>query len=72
MCNGCGRCVEGCHIDAIALVEGVETIDQDLCKGCARCVDSCPERAIVLHMGDPEFLMHAVERLEPLVKVTME
>ena len=71
-CNGCGRCVEGCYVRAIGMVEDVARIDQEMCKGCARCAHLCPERAITLHLDDPEFLVHSVRRLEPLVDVTRE
>jgi ferredoxin len=71
-CTGCGKCAEGCYVQAIKIVGGKAEIDQEMCKGCARCAHGCPEKAITLHMKDANFLMHAIEELTPLVDVTKE
>ncbi|MDD1771992.1 MAG: 4Fe-4S binding protein [Methanomassiliicoccales archaeon] len=71
-CIGCGKCVNGCYVSAIALVSGKAVIDQELCKGCARCAHTCPRKAITLHMEDVDYIVHAVERITPLVDVTKE
>lgn len=71
-CIGCGKCMDGCYVNAVVLVSGKAVIDQDLCKGCARCAHTCPKRAITLHMEDMDYIVHAVERIAPLVDVTKE
>ena len=44
-CVGCGRCVEVCPGDAIAL-EKQATIDLSRCIGCLCCAEICPQGAI--------------------------
>ncbi len=46
-CQKCGRCVEECPIDAIALsVETGISIDRDRCTGGGPCVDACLNQAL--------------------------
>lgn len=45
-CAGCGICVEVCPAEAIRLVSGVATINQEKCTECQACVTVCPEGAI--------------------------
>ena len=53
-CKGCGRCVEACPIDAIALEkrdepESKRTVavrDESLCLGCGVCYTACKNGAI--------------------------
>jgi formate hydrogenlyase subunit 6/NADH:ubiquinone oxidoreductase subunit I len=46
LCIGCGSCVEICHEDCIALVEGSVRIDHQLCSTCTQCIAICPQRAL--------------------------
>ncbi|MBC7223605.1 MAG: 4Fe-4S binding protein [Anaerolineae bacterium] len=47
-CTGCGACVEVCAVGAIALIDGVASIeDQGRCTRCEACVEACPNGAIV-------------------------
>ena len=49
-CAGCGTCVEGCQINAIAIGENdskeVAIVDQERCFGCGICAHVCPEDAM--------------------------
>jgi heterodisulfide reductase subunit A len=51
LCIGCGRCVEVCPFEAIALVENEKreyksSINDAICKGCGTCASVCPNLAI--------------------------
>jgi len=50
-CTACGRCVEACVFDAIALADpdGKATPDPISCEGCGLCARVCPAEAITLH-----------------------
>jgi ferredoxin len=46
-CNGCGRCLQVCPVDAIELNEdGKAVIDQTICIQDGLCVRVCPQNAI--------------------------
>ncbi|MBN2399488.1 MAG: 4Fe-4S dicluster domain-containing protein [Candidatus Aminicenantes bacterium] len=56
-CSGCGRCVDACPVEAMALVTAndpklpkrkVARLLNDLCLGCAVCVAACPQTCIAL------------------------
>jgi ferredoxin len=56
-CNGCGKCVETCPVEAMALVSAGDPhkpkhkkarLDEDLCLGCGVCVRACPNGGISL------------------------
>lgn len=56
-CNGCGKCVDGCPVQAMALVNAnnplkpkarVARVIEDLCLGCGVCVRQCPDGKLTL------------------------
>ena len=56
-CNGCGKCVTACPVEAMGLVSAGDPhkptrrkarIDESLCLGCGVCVRTCPNRGIRL------------------------
>jgi ferredoxin len=56
-CNGCGKCVTACPVEAMGLVSSNDPahpkmkrarVDEELCLGCAVCVRSCPKESIAL------------------------
>lgn len=56
-CSGCGKCVQACPVEALALVSANDPrrprahrarIDEELCLGCGVCAGVCPESALSL------------------------
>jgi ferredoxin len=56
-CNGCGKCVEACPVEAMGLVSAGDPrqskrkkakLQQDLCLGCGVCVRICTRNALFL------------------------
>jgi len=56
-CNGCGKCVNVCPVEAMALVSAnnpsnikqkIAKLDEERCLGCAVCVRVCTKNSIML------------------------
>ncbi len=56
-CNGCGKCVTACPVEAMTLVSSndpikpemkVAKVHEDICLGCGVCVRICPKDSIYL------------------------
>ncbi len=56
-CNGCGKCVTACPVEAMTLVSSndpnnpkmkVAKLDEDICLGCGVCVRACSKDSIHL------------------------
>jgi len=56
-CSGCGRCVEACPVESMALVSASDPrsprrkkarVDESTCLGCGVCVRACPGGALSL------------------------
>ena len=47
-CLGLGSCLKVCKFDAIKIINGVATIDEEKCVGCSQCVSECPKHIISL------------------------
>ena len=56
-CNGCGKCVSLCPVEAMTLVSANDPnkplrkkakTDQDICLGCGVCLNGCEKKAIKL------------------------
>ncbi|MFA5646278.1 MAG: ATP-binding protein [Candidatus Ratteibacteria bacterium] len=49
LCDGCGKCAEACHYQAIAVVKKKVLIFNELCHSCGVCTYVCPQKAISEH-----------------------
>jgi len=56
-CNGCGKCVKACPVEAMTLVSAndpnrpklkMARLNEDLCLGCGVCVRTCTQDGIHL------------------------
>ncbi len=56
-CNGCGKCVDACPVEALSLVSANDPkkprkkaarLDDGACLGCGVCVGACPEGGLRL------------------------
>jgi len=56
-CNGCGKCVSVCPVEAMSLVSAndpdrpklkIAKVNENLCLGCAVCVRACSQKSIIL------------------------
>ena len=61
-CVGCGRCVETCGFDAIAVVHQ-RAVHSGQCRGCGRCERTCPHDAVRMILPDPKALTAARHRI---------
>jgi ferredoxin len=60
-CNGCGKCVDACGVEAMSIVSANDphkpkqkkaTLNEDRCLGCGVCVNACKNDALSLkHLG---------------------
>ena len=56
-CNGCGKCVSACPVEAMSLVSANDAhnpklrhakVDEEFCLGCGVCVRTCPRTCLSL------------------------
>jgi ferredoxin len=56
-CNGCGKCVSVCPVEAMTLVSAndhsrpnlkIARLNEDICLGCGVCVRACTNNSILL------------------------
>jgi len=51
-CTGCGRCIEVCPHQVLAIVDSkCSIIDKDSCIECGACVKNCPFNALEVRPG---------------------
>jgi len=55
LCNGCGKCVKGCHEGALQMINGKAVMISELyCDGLGACIGDCPVNAITLEEREAE------------------
>lgn len=79
-CNGCGKCVAGCPVDALGLVSAhdprkihrkVAQLDERVCLGCGVCLGWCPRDAIRL-VPRPERVVTPLDSAHRAVVMAIE
>lgn len=80
-CNGCGKCVRACPIDAVSLVEQpvkpdekkrkIAVVDEHLCLGCGVCALKCKPRAMELHKREQK-VFHPEDTFERVLVQSLE
>ena len=55
LCNGCGKCVKGCHEGALQMIDNKARIISELyCDGLGACIGDCPVGAISIEEREAE------------------
>ncbi len=57
-CQGCGLCVNRCHMKAITVHEGIAVVDRGKCIGCGLCVTGCALAGVQLERKPEEAIIH--------------
>ena len=80
VCNGCGKCVDVCAVEALGLVSASDPhkkrkrkaqVNEDLCLGCGVCARNCPEDAITLR-ARPERVITPLNSAHKAVVMAIE
>ncbi len=79
-CSGCGRCVNACPVEAVALVSANVAgdpnrrramLNEDSCLGCGVCVRACPGGALSL-VSRPQRVLTPVNTAHRVVLMAIE
>lgn len=80
-CNGCGKCVRACPVDAVQLTERpgesaprsrkVAVVDQEICLGCGVCALKCKPRSMELHARQQK-VFHPEDSFERVLMQSLE
>ena len=80
MCNGCGKCVNACPVEAMTLVSANDAhnpkrkkskLDEEICLGCGICVRVCPDGAVKLQPR-PERVITPLNSIHRIVLMAIE
>ena len=79
-CNGCGKCVAACPVEAMTLVSTNDPhhpnqkkakLDEDICLGCGVCVRTCSKNGIRLQ-SRPERVLTPMNSVHRVVVMAVE
>jgi ferredoxin len=79
-CNGCGKCVDACPVEAMTLISAHDPdkprkkrgrLNSELCLGCGVCVRNCPEEALHLE-SRPERVITPLNSVHKTVVMAIE
>ncbi len=70
-CNGCGKCVAACPIDAIGVCDDVASVDESICLGCGVCVRACARDGLAL-AARPRRVVTPVDSTHRVVAMAIE
>jgi electron transport complex protein RnfB len=56
-CMGYSDCTEACKFDALAVIDGLATVDYEKCTGCGACAKACPRDLITMVPFNQENMM---------------
>jgi len=79
-CNGCGKCVDTCPVEAMSLVcandphhrkKKKARLNEEICLGCGLCVRNCPDRCVRL-MSRPERVITPLNSTHRTVMMAIE
>jgi ferredoxin len=79
-CNGCGKCVAACPVDALSLVSAhhptraarkTVEFDRERCLGCGVCVGVCPKHSLALARR-PERVLTPLDSTHRVVLMAIE
>ena len=79
-CNGCGKCVTACPVEAMSLVSANDpkrprrrtaALDERACLGCGACVPPCPKAALRL-VPRPARVITPVDSTHRIVTMAIE
>jgi ferredoxin len=79
-CNGCGRCVAACPVEAMSLVSANDPVkskkkasrlDESTCLGCGVCVTVCPQEGLRLEPRG-ERVITPVDSTHKVVRMAIE
>jgi Pyruvate/2-oxoacid:ferredoxin oxidoreductase delta subunit len=79
-CNGCGKCVSLCPVEAMTLVSSNDPgnpnrkkakVQQEICLGCGLCLNSCNKKAVELRSRE-ERVITPVNSVHRVVTMAIE
>jgi ferredoxin len=79
-CNGCGKCVSACPVEAMTLVSANDPhkpnrkqarLNEEICLGCGVCVRTCPQKGLTLKER-PERVITPVNSTHRVVMMAIE